>query len=405
MENEQKNLSYTVKEDAYVFFYGEEILFFNSKSNPFLYITLEREGVKKQLPLYYCNITKFSSYGYKIKFYNKNCAVNLKITAVKNTIFFEFVKLGFFGETLSINLYRKNSKIKGMGLNQYKDINNLTCDKEGFSRKKEYCDTKPAFSIKNGYFFKINDVEDYQLSFYGSSIRLNTKQNVGQFYLEFEKLYYFGDKEKNKIRFCEPKEIEKYIKTDPECKGFILDYKPSEDFFDLVKKTRKKGYKIYIYLHPTIHEKDIDFSLYNKDGLIQYNDEYLIDENYDDNKRVYQNKIRGIFDHNIDGLYIDEKDINYQIKEDEKTPYIGRILHNDVYKITKEYTAKKILYNKLYLDEKNNEVFSVRYSKIKKKEKDYQKSLTYTSIDNVYYEFTEKEYEKYPKGKTQVIIR
>ena len=97
-----------------------------------------------------------------------------------------------------------------MGLNQYKDIYNISCDKDAFLHKKEYCDIKPAFSIKNGYFFKVTDIEDYQLSFYGSSVRLNTKQTVGQFYLEFDRLYYFGDKEDSKIRFCEYKEIEKY---------------------------------------------------------------------------------------------------------------------------------------------------------------------------------------------------
>ena len=100
--SEDKFLRYTVNEGEYVFFYGDEILFFNSKSNPFIYITIEKEGVKKELPLTYCDITRMTAYGYKIKFYNKNCAINVKVNAARNMVFFEFTKLGFFGETISI---------------------------------------------------------------------------------------------------------------------------------------------------------------------------------------------------------------------------------------------------------------------------------------------------------------
>ena len=53
---DEYNVYYVVNNGEYVFYYGKEILFKNSKNNPFLFVTVEREGVKKQLPLYYCEI-------------------------------------------------------------------------------------------------------------------------------------------------------------------------------------------------------------------------------------------------------------------------------------------------------------------------------------------------------------
>ena len=402
--SEDKFLRYTVNEGEYVFFYGDEILFFNSKSNPFIYITVEKEGVKKELPLTYCDITRMTAYGYKIKFYNKNCAINVKVNAARNMVFFEFTKLGFFGETISINLYRKNFKIKGMGLNQYKDINNMTCDRNGFIGKKEYCDVKPAFSIKNGYFFKDIDIEDFQLQFYGRQIKLNTRQNNGQFTLEFDKKYYFGDKEKNIIKSCSIKEALSYCKEKESYDGFLLKYdfinKPS----DAIKVIRKSGYKCYIYFRPTITEKDVDFKKYEKEGLIFYKGEYFIDSKNKTNVLLLQNKIRALFDENIDGLYLDERTKILSETKEDIFPYIGGKLHKDIYKITKEYPEKRIIYNKLYLDEKQNEIYSLSYSSIKKKEEDYKKSLTYSVVDKVFYECTEKEYETLPEEKQQIIL-
>ena len=75
-------IHYEVIEEEYVFYYGREIIFKNSKNNPFLYITMENEGVKKQLPLHYCDITKKGTSGYKIKFFNKSGAVFVEIEKV-----------------------------------------------------------------------------------------------------------------------------------------------------------------------------------------------------------------------------------------------------------------------------------------------------------------------------------
>ena len=401
---EYKFLRYTVNDGEYVFYYGDELLFFNSKNNPFIYLTVEKEGVKKELPLTYCDITKVNAYGYKIKFYNKNCAVNVKLNAARNMVFFEFTKLGFFGETISINLYRKNFKIKGMGLNQYKDINNMSCDRNGFLKKREYCDVKPAFSIKNGYFFKNIDIEDYQLYFYGRQIRMNTRQNSGQFTLEFEKKYYFGDKEKNIIRSCSEKEALTYVKEGASYDGFLLPYdfrnKPSEE----IRKIRKSGYKCYLYFRPTIKETDPDFKKYEQEGLVLYKGEYYVNTNNENNVRLLHNKIRSLFDENPDGIYLDEKTSIYTEINNNVSLYLGVKLHKDIYKITKEYPAKKVIYNKLYLDEKYNETYTVLYSAIGKKEEDYTKSLTYSVVDNVYYECTEKEYEKIKDKKSQIII-
>ena len=121
--------------------------------------------------------------------------------------------------------------------------------------------------------------------------------------------------------------------------------------------------------------------------------------------RLFNNKIRSIFDKNVDGIYIDEKINISEIKDTVKKPYLGEKLHQSLYKIIREYSNKKIIYNKLHLSEKRCEVFSVDYSLIKRKEEDYQKSLTYSAIDNVFYECTPAEYEQIKERKVQIIIR
>ena len=405
MKKDEKSLRYTVNDDEYVFFYGDEILFYNSKSNPFLYITLEKEGVKKELPLSYCDIFRNDNSEYRIKFYNNNCAVNVKIKVEKSKLSFEFIKLGFFGETLNINLYRKNSKIKGMGLNTYKDINNLSCDRNGFFEKKDFYDIKPSFSIKNGYFFKNINIEDYKLYFYGSSVKLTTKQNSGQFFLEFDKLYYFGDKKEDKLFYCSEKKMIQESERESKYNGFILPYRESEDFKDVVKKVRKNGYKVYLIFRPSIHKEDKFFNKYDPDGLIQYKEEYIIDEKNDNNVRLLNNQIRYLFDINIDGLFVDEKGISKEISDNSKTAYIGKFLHDSLYDISREYPSKNILYNKLYIDEKNNETYVVKYADVEEKMSSFHKALTYSLIDSVYYECTEREYKKLGEKYKQIIIK
>ncbi|MBR1747609.1 MAG: hypothetical protein IJ735_05290 [Clostridia bacterium] len=401
--SEEKTLRYTVNEDEYVFFYGEEILFANSKSNPFLYVTIEKEGVKKELPLSDCNITKTDENGYKIKFYNRACAVNVKINLVKNTVYFEFTKLGLFGELLSINLFLKNAKIKGMGLNPYKDIRGFYCDKNGFFNQKEYSDVRAAFSIKNGFFFKNESIEDFRLFFYGRSVKINTRQNKGSFLLEFDKKYYFEDGKKDVLLFCNPKEAEKISAKDDIYDGFIVPYEDSENYEKTIKTVRKRNFSFLVRISPELKEEEKDFSQYEKEGLIKTKYGFVIDSTNETNVRLFKNKIRKILDKNVEGIYLDERDI--VIQEEKKYPYIGRALHDAIHAVCREYPAKKIIYNKLYSDEKNNETYSVEFEKISKKESDYKKALTYSEIEKTYYEISRKKYEKSAIKNNLILIK
>lgn len=401
---EERTLRYTANDNEYVFFYGEEVLFYNSKSNPFLYITLEDEGVKKELPLSSCEIAKIGNDGYKIKFFNKNCAVNIKITAIKKALIFEFTKLGFFGETLSINLYRKKAKIKGMGLNPYRDLNQTWCDKNGFYQQKEYTETKPCFSVKSSYFFKTTDIEDYKIYFYESSVKINTKQKGGHFYLEFDKRFDLDEKQ-NILRFCSQKEAINYAKQEKIYDGFITPYQEDPLFYEWVHQIRKRGYKYYLIFSPVITKEDAEFSKYDPEGLVETNGEYIIDLKNENNFRLLKNKIRHYFDTNADGFYIDEKAIECENKDKNKNLFLGKNVHEIIFLINCEYMEKDHIYNKLYLDERNNESFSVPYQKIKEKERAYSKSLQCSGNKAFYYECSEKEYLSLRDNKKQLIIR
>lgn len=394
---------YEVIEDEYVFYYGREILFKNSKNNPFLYITMENEGVKKQLPLHYCDITKKGTSGYKIKFFNKSCAVFFEIEKVEETVVFKFIRSGLLGEKLKINLYKKNAKINGLGLNPYGDLNNKKVTFKNFINAKNYVDITPEFSVKSSYYFNNGNLGDWEISFFGS-VKVTTAQNSGEFYLIFDKNKKIEDKKESVLKIIRKKKI---TKNKIGYTGFIADYKDRKDYRKYIEKIRKSGYEYYLRFSPVVNKKDEDFDKYDKEDLIEISDgNYIINKENENNKRLLTNKIRKYLDLNIDGLYVDEIGIKNKKFDNEKNLFIYKYLHETIYSVSQEYPSKIHIYNKLNPALKKIGIYSVNYSKIKDRYREYHKSLVYSGVESVYYECTKSEAKILKQyDKKQLIIK
>ena len=242
---DEYNVYYVVNNGEYVFYYGKEILFKNSKNDPFLFVTVEREGVKKQLPLYYCEIEKNTANGYKIKFYNNACAVVCNIINSKGKIYFGLVKNGFQGEKLNINLYKKNSKLTGMGLNKAKDLTGKSISSYAKSGKKTYIDKKLSFSVKNGYYFVNRGIDDWEMKAEQNYVRISTRQSEAGFRLSFGKEFGVEENYPVKLKMTSFSELNGKL-CERSYDGFITEYREGKEFKYKLTNLRSKGYKYLI---------------------------------------------------------------------------------------------------------------------------------------------------------------
>lgn len=405
MKNEANLLHYDVIKDEYVFYYGKEILFKNSKNNPFLYISIEKDEVKKELPLHFCDIIKNGAYGYKIKFYNNACAVFLLINYTENRVYFKFNKNGMSGEKLNINLYKKPGKITGLGLNDRKDLNKLGASAYGKKEgKMKAADVKLAFSVKGGFAFKNCGIDDWEASF-KSAITVSTRQSVGGFLLEYGKKFELSDKTEKILRKSDIKEVQKYI-SDVNIGGFVTEYVEDGKISNNINYLRKKGYSYFLRLSPLIREEEIEKESYDRTGLIDIgNGNYFISVKNEANMRKFSNKIRRMLDLNIDGFYIDEKNIIILKSILVQNALAYKNLNNLIIKISVEYPTKMHIYNKFNSSENCVGIYSVEYSEIKRKEEKYLRSLLFSDCDSVFYECSEREAAKLgKKGKKQILI-
>lgn len=403
---DEYNVYYVVNNGEYVFYYGKEILFKNSKNNPFLFVTVEREGVKKQLPLYYCEIEKNTANGYKIKFYNNACTVVCNIINSKGKIYFGLIKNGFQGEKLNINLYKKNSKLTGMGLNKAKDLTGKSISSYAKSGKKTYIDKKLSFSVKNGYYFVNRGIDDWEMKAEQNYVRISTRQSEAGFRLSFGKEFGVEENYPVKLKMTSFSELNGKL-CERSYDGFITEYREGKEFKHKLTNLRSKGYKYLIRISPVINCKDADFYDYEEDGLIYIGSgNYLADVHNETNVRFVSNKLRKILDLNADGFYIDEIGINIGKSIIIQDALIYKNFHKLIKKICTEYPLKHNIYNKFISENTINETYSLDYGKIKFSEKKYLRSLLYSDCRSFFYECTPSEAKKLQKrGKKQIIVK
>lgn len=426
-------LKYSVSSEEYKFFYRDEIIFGSTKNNPFLYLSIEKEGVKKLLPFNEFEIEKEDKNILEIKFFAISCVVKLKLVCDENNVYFSFEKVGRPDDRLYIRLYKKNTRTVGLGLNVKNDL-----DKERIGvldrlkekkKDKEYqnVDNTLNFYVVNGYYFSNENINDWEVAINGDFVVSSAQEKI-KFRLEYNKRFSFLTQKSYKLLKTNIEEAEQKLESDYD--GFVIKYNTDIKTPYKINKIRKTK-SVFIYLSPVVKKEDFDFADYDEAGLIKINGGYLINKNDEHNYRVFKNRIRKLLNVNPDGIYVDEKEIKNDINLQLKNIVFYENLHSLINEITKEYTEKYIIYNKLNssdiinindenkeAENKNSliysyksnikiskELYTINYEEINKKENLFINNLLFSGYKSYFYECNEADIEELQRqGKIQIIV-
>ncbi len=426
-------LKYTVNTDEYKFFYREEILFESTKNNPFLYLSVEKEGVKKLLPFNEFEIEKEEENLFEIKFFAVSCVVKITINCDENNVFFTIKKIGRTDDRLYIKLNKKDTRTVGLGLNVLKQLDS---EKIGIldrlkekKKDKEYLnvDNTLNFYVVNGYYFSNVNINDWELEINKKIILSSAQENI-EFRLEFNKRFSFLQQNSCKLLKTNFSDIENVTESDYD--GVITEYNYDIKTPYIIRKIRRNK-KVFITLSPIIKETDYDYNTFDKSTMIKVSGGYLVDITDKNNERAFMNRIRKICDLNPDGIYVDEKEVKTTENSLLKNALFYENLHSLIKIILGEYTKKYIIYNKLNSSDiienpiktkeeekqvsliysyKNNlkineELYSVNYEEIGKKENIFINNLLFSGYKYYFYECTSLDVpELIYQGKLQLIV-
>lgn len=426
-------LKYTVNSDIYKFFYRDEILFESTKNNPFLYLSVEKEGVKKLLPFNEFEIEKEEENLFEIKFFAVSCVVKITINCDENNVFFSLKKIGRTDDRLYIRLNKKDTRTVGLGLNVIKQLDS---EKIGIldrlkekKKDKEYLniDNTLNFYVVNGYYFSNGNINDWELEINKSVLLSSAQENI-EFRLEFNKRFSFLQQNSYKLLKTKFSDIEKVTESDYD--GVITEYNSDIKTPYIIRKIRRNKI-VFITLSPVVKESDYDYNSFNKYTMIKVNSGFIVDTTDKNNVRAFMNRIRKICDLNPDGIYVDEKEAELTGNSLLKNALFYENLHSLIKTVLCEYTQKYIIYNKLNSSDiienpiktieeekkdsiifsyKNDlkiseELYSVNYEEIRKKENIFINNLLFSGYKSYFYECTSLDVpDLIYQGKLQLIV-
>ena len=283
-------LSYSINNEDYTFYYREEVLFKSSKNNPFLYLGILKEGVKKLLPFNDFEIIKEEENKIQIKFFATACVVNLYLDCDEKCVYFKFEKIGKPDDRLFIRLYKKNTRTVGMGLNVKKDLDKIklgVLDKVKEKKKdKEFInlDNTLNFYIVNGYYFANVNINDWEIEINNATILSSAQENI-QFKLEYGKRFNFLPQNQYKLLKTDLSKINS--DCDDEYDGYIVNINKDKNIPYIINKIRNNGKRIFIIVSPVIKEEEL--KNYNEKSLVKTDEGYLADIKDEQNISTYAN--------------------------------------------------------------------------------------------------------------------
>jgi len=425
-------LKYTVTNEDYTFYYRDKEIFKSVKNSPFLCLRMEKEGVKKLLPFNEFEITKEVPNSIELSFFAPACVVKLRLSCDENTVGFSFNKIGKPDDRLYIRLIKNNSRAVGLGLNEKKGIDRIkigVLDKIKEKKKDKNpvnIDNTLNFYVVNGYYFFNKNINDWQLEI-GSAVTVSSAQEKIEFGLEYNKTFSFLPQKNYKILKTTLEEQDK--ESDSNYDAFIVNYRDEIRTPYVISKIRKRNKGIFITVSPLISEEEAEKN-YKKEALIKTENGYLVDVTDEENLRKFANYVRRVLNLNPDGIYVDENGVNPPENVLLKNVLFYENLHALINKIKCEYPKKYVIYNKLntsvfngeatetepkktksvfdlYKDKVDleNELYSVDYTKIVKKENVYINSLLFSGYRAYFYECSPDDIELLNKQcKYQLIV-
>lgn len=359
--------------------------------------------------------------------------MKITINCDENNVFFSLKKIGRTDDRLYIRLNKKDTRTVGLGLNVIKQLDS---EKIGIldrlkekKKDKEYLniDNTLNFYVVNGYYFSNGNINDWELEINKSVLLSSAQENI-EFRLEFNKRFSFLQQNSYKLLKTNFSDIEKVTESDYD--GVITQYNSDIKTPYIIRKIRRNKI-VFITLFPVVKESDYDYNSFNKYTMIKVNSGFIVDTTDKNNVRAFMNRIRKICDLNPDGIYVDEKEAELTGNSLLKNALFYENLHSLIKTVLCEYTQKYIIYNKLNSSDiienpiktieeekkdsiifsyKNDlkiseELYSVNYEEIRKKENIFINNLLFSGYKSYFYECTSLDVpDLIYQGKLQLIV-
>jgi len=399
-KKEIEYLYYLINNEEFNFYYKKTLIFQNNKTRPFLSIILENDNVKKEIPLYNCDIKKDAPNKYNIDFYNKSFRVKSRIILKENLVNIYITKKEDYQLKLCL-INENNNKVIGFGCNNVEDWQNKSISLEGEQKKDKkdiIIEKKLCFYIENKMMFYNKNLKEWEVNV-ERDVLIKTKQKEIFFAVKAAEnnnvlMECIKNEKKYKLlksnRFLEIKEIKKFDGIVLKNSGFSVKecIKKNEEYI-------KKDKKILVEISPFFSNKSKIFeSLKNDEKELIYKNKdgelYTYNYNSEEVFRKIKNMVRTYLDANCDGFYSVEnifKGYNDYIKKD-----YGKKWKLLLIEIMKEYPSKLLIYDKM--EEKRIEgLYKIPLIKGEKKRDIFRYSAVCSGICDVIFEEDNKLFQ------------
>lgn len=385
-------LYYKINNEEFNFYYKDILLFQNNKLRPFISIILQNNGVKKEIPLFNCDIKKQAENNFIVDFYNKNHRVKGRIILKNNIINIYLIKNEDYQIKICL-INGENNKIVGFGCNNIDNWQGKTIalqDKE-INSKDIILAKKLCFYMQNKYIFYNKNIKDWSVKV-SKDVVIQTGQNEVFFALQVDgvkEIFNEAYNNKNNYKFLKSRDIIK-IKKLAKYDGIII----KNNYFDSTKIINnsliygKHNKKILLEITPyfCITSK-IYGALGEQEKTLIYSDKnlkfYTYNFNNTETVRKVKNLIRSYLNSNINGFYsmeklIDKSNIYYKKEYGIKWKKI-------IEEVFKEYPSKLLIYDKLE-EKKINGIYKIPVKKGMKNKDKFKYSLVSSGVYDVIYE-------------------
>lgn len=346
-----ENLTYKINKDRVYFYYGEKLLFQNSKSIPFIVLKKRKNGILSAVSFDKYGVRETEE-GYSIEFFNEknpDDKILLTLVEIENKVHFSF-DFNKENTVMQITLY-KGRKDVALGL----PANNTAEIRRGKTflgkpiTEKIYADKKLSFYIPERYFFENENITDYDVKI-KDAVYVSVRSKTPHFTLlcktDIKEVYQRKDNEKIKKYprgsvFIETEEIkenqiEKYENKYPDFKGFVIKNSVFNEINveNEVKKAKKKKKEIIFKVDGTVTKEQF-FKYFDKNDGFFFDDKYYIDFSKENTARKYLVVIRKYLDLFADGIYFNDR-----FTKDAVTKLLEGMLD-----ICKEYDSVAVFHN------------------------------------------------------------
>lgn len=312
------NLTYKINNEKVYFYYGEKLIFRNSKSIPFIVLKKKKNGVETAFSFDKYNVCEKEK-GYRVSFWNEKQTekkIDVDITEDNKNLCFDFYYKG--EEDISLTLYKgKNDVVLGLPTTRGVEIKKK---KKFFQRKAKteivYSDMKLSYRIPDRYYFENKNITEYDIKI-KDAIYLDIKTKNPSFVLHCGKKE-FAIQENEKIKKYPERSV--FIKTsDVKEKEILLWKEKYKNLKGIIIEKKTFDQEVIKKEIKTIHDADLDAiycvgnnisekqakKYFSGKNLFTFGNKKYPDFSEKNTVREYLVTIRKYLDELADGIYFD----------------------------------------------------------------------------------------------------